>query len=141
VGQPTNQTLTLFSSLSVLPARSTHTATIVFLHGLGDDGESWADALKDMQIALPHVKIICPPAPEQAVTINRGALMTSWHDIKSLAQIDDEGTGKRLYDVTFARSSRVCLARSNTAESGVPTGFCTSSESSSVTRLDDLGSA
>jgi predicted esterase len=78
----------------VLPARSTHTATIVFLHGLGDVGESWADALKDMQIALPHVKIICPTAPEQAVTINRGALMTSWHDIKSLAQIDDEGTAQ-----------------------------------------------
>jgi predicted esterase len=81
----------IMSQSIVLPAKASHTATLVFLHGLGDVGESWADVLKDFQVALPHVKIICPTGPTQPVSINSGHRMTSWHDIKSLQQIDDEG--------------------------------------------------
>uniref|UniRef100_A0A8C6CLN8 palmitoyl-protein hydrolase n=1 Tax=Moschus moschiferus TaxID=68415 RepID=A0A8C6CLN8_MOSMO len=35
-------------------------AVVIFLHGLGDTGHSWADALST--IRLPHVKYICPHA-------------------------------------------------------------------------------
>lgn len=75
----------------ILEATGKHTGTILFLHGLGDVGESWADALSDLRQLLPHVRIICPTAPQSRVTINGGARMTSWHDIRSLQAIDDEG--------------------------------------------------
>jgi predicted esterase len=39
---------------------------------------------------MPHVKIVCPTAPIQPVTLNGGMRMTSWHDIKSLDNIDAE---------------------------------------------------
>jgi predicted esterase len=76
----------------VLPPHSgVHKSTVIFLHGLGDEGSSWAAALADMRHALPDTKFICPTAPVSPVTINGGHRMTSWHDIRNLNAIDDEG--------------------------------------------------
>jgi len=69
-----------------------HTATLIFLHGLGDTGHGWLDGFS--QICAPHVKIICPNAPTQAVTLNFGMQMPSWFDIKALtfdAEEDEVG--------------------------------------------------
>lgn len=43
---------------------------------------AWADK-------YPYIKSILPTAPERHVTINRGARMRAWYDIKSLS-IDSE---------------------------------------------------
>eukprot|EP00050_Salpingoeca_kvevrii_P018398 m.73737 g.73737 ORF g.73737 m.73737 type:complete len:258 (-) comp8040_c0_seq1:22-795(-) len=68
--------------LFTVPARSQHTATVVFLHGLGDTGAGWASILAE--IAAPHIKFLCPTAPVQPVTINMGLPCNSWYDIKGL---------------------------------------------------------
>lgn len=37
------------------------------------------------EIVPPHVKVICPTAPVQPVTLNGGYAMTSWFDLLTLA--------------------------------------------------------
>lgn len=76
---------------TVLP-KGKHTATVIFLHGLGDTGHGWLAALEE--ISQPFVKYMCPNAPTAAVTLNGGMRMPSWFDIKSLSfdeKEDEEG--------------------------------------------------
>ncbi|KAJ3033729.1 hypothetical protein HDV00_005879 [Rhizophlyctis rosea] len=76
----------------VVPAASQHTATLIFLHGLGDSGHGWAPVGKMLQPQLPHVKFIFPHAPSNPVTLNGGMAMPSWHDIYVLAPGGPEDT-------------------------------------------------
>ncbi|KAI0004975.1 Phospholipase/carboxylesterase [Russula compacta] len=79
--------------MSVSPLRSLiinptakHTATIIFLHGLGDTGYGWSDTVSDIlraDSALSHVKWILPHAPSISVTANFGMQMPAWFDIRS----------------------------------------------------------
>ncbi|KAJ2457747.1 hypothetical protein GGF42_002494 [Coemansia sp. RSA 2424] len=71
----------------VIRARSTHTASVIFIHGLGDSGHGWAPVAQQLARTQPHVKFILPHAPEQPVTLNGGFRMPSWYDIKSLDRI------------------------------------------------------
>jgi len=70
----------------VLKASKKHTATLVFLHGLGDTGFGWAGALNT--IRPDFLKVICPTAPNLPVTINGGMEMPAWYDIVSLDEKD-----------------------------------------------------
>jgi len=66
-------------------ATGKHTATLIFLHGLGDTGHGWCDQLHTvLSSSLNYLKIICPNAPIAPVTLNGGARMPSWFDIKEL---------------------------------------------------------
>ena len=73
----------------VLKASRNHTATLIFLHGLGDTGMGWAGALNS--IKPDYLKVVCPTAPMLPVTLNGGASMPAWYDILSL----DENDSKR----------------------------------------------
>jgi len=73
----------LGKTFSVLPARgAAHTATVIFLHGLGDTGMGWSLGMEEIQ--RKDVKYLCPTAPTQAVTLNFGFQMPSWFDIYGL---------------------------------------------------------
>ncbi|TFK46899.1 Phospholipase/carboxylesterase [Heliocybe sulcata] len=79
--------------LTVAP-RTKHTATVIFIHGLGDTGHGWkpvADMFQTDQ-ALSHVKWILPHSPIRAVTANMGMEMPSWFDIASFGfdSVEDE---------------------------------------------------
>ena len=77
------------------PAQSTHKATVIWLHGLGDSGDGFAPVAP--QLDLPTelgVRFIFPHAPMQAVTVNGGMQMRSWYDIKSMdldKRADEQG--------------------------------------------------
>jgi predicted esterase len=43
---------------------------------------------EDLQGSLTHMRVVCPTAPTQPVTINAGMEMPSWHDIRSLSKLD-----------------------------------------------------
>ncbi|XP_042155095.1 acyl-protein thioesterase 1-like isoform X2 [Oncorhynchus tshawytscha] len=43
---------------AILPAAQKATAAVIFLHGLGDTGNGWAEAFAGIQ--TPHVKYMCP---------------------------------------------------------------------------------
>ena len=68
----------------VLKARTQHTATMIFLHGLGDTGHGWAAGLNS--IRPDYLKIICPTAPSIPVTLNMGFVMPAWYDIRHLSE-------------------------------------------------------
>lgn len=56
----------------VLPAVGQHTATVIFIHGLGDSGAGWADAVEHMKARrkrLGEVKFILPNAPVIPITM------------------------------------------------------------------------
>ncbi|XP_026316811.1 acyl-protein thioesterase 1 [Hyposmocoma kahamanoa] len=76
----------------IIAATAKHTASLIFLHGLGDTGHGWARTIAD--IRGPHVKVICPTASTMPVTLNAGFRMPSWFDLRTLdatAPEDEEG--------------------------------------------------
>ncbi|KAF5357254.1 hypothetical protein D9756_006661 [Leucocoprinus leucothites] len=76
----------------VVPAIAKHTASVIFIHGLGDTGFGWKPVM-DMYRADPelrHVKWILPHAPTQSVTANMGIEMPSWFDIYSFGFDSEE---------------------------------------------------
>ena len=56
--------------------------TLIFLHGLGDTGEGWRAGLGDLGQSM---RLVLPTASCKAVSINGGARMPSWFDIKGLS--------------------------------------------------------
>lgn len=54
--------------------------SIIWLHGLGADGEDFVPLAEEMSLPVA-VRYIFPHAPEQPVTINGGYVMRSWYDI------------------------------------------------------------
>uniref|UniRef100_A0A803WC66 Acyl-protein thioesterase 1 n=2 Tax=Ficedula albicollis TaxID=59894 RepID=A0A803WC66_FICAL len=61
---------------------------VIFLHGLGDTGHGWSEALAG--IKSPHVKYICPHAPVMPVSLNMNMSMPSWFDIIGLSPDSQE---------------------------------------------------
>ncbi|KAG9511400.1 Acyl-protein thioesterase 1, partial [Fragariocoptes setiger] len=61
---------------------------VIFLHGLGDCGESYTSMLGP--IVAKHIKCVCPTAPVQPVTINFNMRMNSWFDLRGLSASDPE---------------------------------------------------
>ena len=66
----------------VVAPREPHSATLIFLHGLGDTGHGWRGALADL--GLPGLKVVLPTAAERRVTLNGGMRMPAWFDIHGL---------------------------------------------------------
>ncbi|XP_037076679.1 acyl-protein thioesterase 1-like [Pollicipes pollicipes] len=66
----------------VIDPSAKHTATLIFLHGLGDTGHGWAGAMSSIRSS--QMKVICPTAPTMPVTLNAGFRMPSWFDLRSL---------------------------------------------------------
>jgi len=72
----------------VLKPRIKQTASMIFLHGLGDTGHGWASILNT--IRPDHLKVICPTAPVIPITLNLGFRMPAWFDIESLENLEEE---------------------------------------------------
>merc|ERR550517_524635 len=88
----------------VVEASSNHTASVIFLHGLGDSGHGWASTLSS--IKPPGVKLICPSANKMPVTLNSGFTMPSWFDLKSLNPNGPEDEASLCGGVQCCRLSR-----------------------------------
>ncbi|XP_027755248.1 acyl-protein thioesterase 1 isoform X6 [Empidonax traillii] len=73
---------------AIVPAARKATAAVIFLHGLGDTGHGWSEALAG--IKSPHVKYICPHAPVMPVSLNMNMSMPSWFDITGLSPDSQE---------------------------------------------------
>ena len=71
----------------ILKPRIKQTASMIFLHGLGDTGHGWASLLNT--IRPDHLKVICPTAPVIPITLNLGFRMPGWFDITSLDNLEE----------------------------------------------------
>lgn len=88
----TSQTPTMASlvrrSPLVFPPTARHTATVIFVHGLGDTGHGWSDAVENWRRRqkLDEVKFVLPHAPHIPITANWSQKMPGWYDIVSRYQ-------------------------------------------------------
>ena len=70
------------------------TASVIWLHGLGADGNDFAPLVPELR--LPQhlsVRFVFPHAPHLPVTINGGYLMPAWYDILEMnldRQVDEK---------------------------------------------------
>ncbi|KAI1140640.1 Phospholipase/carboxylesterase [Hypoxylon sp. FL0543] len=76
----------------LFPAAAKHTATVIFVHGLGDTGYGWASAVENWRRRqrLDEVKFILPHAPRIPVTAAEGMAMPGWYDILALSGKTDD---------------------------------------------------
>ena len=58
--------------------------SIIWLHGLGADGQDFVPIVDDLKLPVA-VRYIFPHAPRRPVTINGGFVMRAWYDIASEA--------------------------------------------------------
>jgi phospholipase/carboxylesterase len=58
------------------------TAAVIWLHGLGADGNDFAGLVPELNLAgCAPIRFIFPHAPSIAVTLNGGYVMPAWYDI------------------------------------------------------------
>ena len=68
-------------------------AVIIWLHGLGADGNDFVPVVKQLDITRNKgVRFVFPHAPYRSVTINGGMTMRAWYDVMTLDRngIQDE---------------------------------------------------
>eukprot|EP01084_Bolivina_argentea_P003259 6102_1 len=70
--------------ITIEAVRDKFSAVVIWLHGLGDRGSSWKQALTPIASSYPHIKWIFPTAATAPVTFYGGFRSTAWHDIVSL---------------------------------------------------------
>ncbi len=69
----------------VLAAPGRHTATVIWLHGLGADGHDFVPAVPYLGIPEEHgIRFVFPTAEAIPVTINAGMVMPAWYDIRDM---------------------------------------------------------
>lgn len=73
-----------FGRTYVVKPKGKHQATIVWLHGLGDNGSSSSQLLENLP--LPNIKWICPTAPTRPVALLGGFPRTAWFDVAELSE-------------------------------------------------------
>ena len=67
------------------------TASVIWLHGLGADGNDFVPIVEELGLPADHgVRFVFPNAPVQPVTINNGMPMRAWYDIKGMAIADKQ---------------------------------------------------
>ena len=66
-------------------------AAVIWLHGLGADGNDFAPIVDQLQIpSNMAIRFIFPHAPLRPITINQGYQMPGWYDITSMEITDEE---------------------------------------------------
>lgn len=90
----------LMSAPLVIEASAAHTASLIFLHGLGDTGYGWAPVMRQIARKFRFMKFILPHAPQRPVTLNYGMKMPAWYDIYTLSESDEREDEKGLHEST-----------------------------------------
>lgn len=68
----------------MVKASGKQTASVIFFHGLGDQGHGWAQMFES-EMKLPYVKGVFPNAADRPVSLNYGMVMPAWYDIFGLS--------------------------------------------------------
>ena len=77
----------------IVEPQGTHKASIIWLHGLGADGNDFRPIVPELGVpADMGIRFVFPNAPIRAVTINGGMSMRAWYDVRSanLREFEDE---------------------------------------------------
>jgi phospholipase/carboxylesterase len=101
-------------------------ASVIWLHGLGADGNDFVPIVPELDLGGLAVRFIFPHAPRQPVTINGGMVMRAWYDISDAAirREDERGvrTSQGHVDALIERESRRGIATSRLVLAGFSQG-------------------
>jgi phospholipase/carboxylesterase len=65
-----------------LESAANPTAAVIWLHGLGADGNDFAGIVPELDLGgCPAIRFVFPHAPSLRITINGGYVMPGWYDI------------------------------------------------------------
>jgi phospholipase/carboxylesterase len=75
-----------------LETRPNPSHAVIWLHGLGADGNDFVPIVRELQLPPLGIRFIFPHAPMRPVTINGGFVMRAWYDIvlQDLVRQEDE---------------------------------------------------
>ena len=83
-------------------------ASVIWMHGLGADYNDFVPIVQELDLAGAHdIRFVFPNAPMQPVSINNGAVMRAWYDVK---WGDLEGRGKEA-DENGVRASQAAIGQ------------------------------
>jgi phospholipase/carboxylesterase len=68
----------------VIEPKQPATAAIIWLHGLGADGNDFVPVVPQLELDDLAIRYIFPHAPSRPITINGGMTMPGWYDITSM---------------------------------------------------------
>jgi len=81
------------------------TAAVIWLHGLGADGNDFVPIIPELNLAgCPGIRFVFPSAPSMPVTLNGGYVMPAWYDIVGRSLVDQE-------DATGIQKSAVSIVQ------------------------------
>ena len=80
----------MLDCIEIEPAE-TATASVIWLHGLGADGNDFVPIVDELKLGDNHgVRFVFPNARSRPVTVNNGMSMRAWYDIKGMAIADKQ---------------------------------------------------
>ncbi|HEY8084272.1 MAG TPA: alpha/beta fold hydrolase [Methylophilaceae bacterium] len=85
--------------------------SIIWLHGLGADGNDFVPIASELALPIP-VRFIFPHAPEIPVTLNGGYVMRAWYDIYSLSRggpQDEAGVRRSQIEIEALIAQQIAL--------------------------------
>jgi phospholipase/carboxylesterase len=92
------------SAVTLQPAGAV-TASIIWMHGLGADGNDFVPIVPELRLpASLNIRFIFPHAAMRPVTWNNGYVMRAWYDIKALGlKAEEDATGIHQSEQTIRR--------------------------------------
>ncbi len=101
------------------------TASVIWLHGLGADGNDFANLVPELDLTgCRPIRFVFPHAPTLPVTINGGYVMPAWYDIRGadlISRQDVEGIQKSAQAIAALIENEI--SRGVAAENIVLAGF------------------
>ena len=101
------------------------TAAVIWLHGLGADGNDFAGLVPELNLdGCPPIRFVFPHAPSIPVTLNGGYVMPAWYDIMGLNLVDrQDAPGIQKSELAIAALIANEVARGIPVERIVLAGF------------------
>lgn len=112
------------TSVTLQPATAA-TASVIWLHGLGADGNDFVPIVPELQLpASLSAHFIFPHASHRPVTWNNGYVMRAWYDIKALGlKAEEDASGIHQSEQTIRRLIQHELDQGVAANKIVIAGF------------------
>ncbi|MHB0777101.1 alpha/beta hydrolase [Halomonas sp. WWR20] len=104
--------------LVIESSRQPADASVILLHGLGADGHDFEPLVPALELpASLAIRFVLPHAPQLAVTVNGGMVMSAWYDILEMnlgRRVDEEqlkASADRVHDLIDAEIARGIASR------------------------------
>jgi phospholipase/carboxylesterase len=106
------------------PHAGTADAAVIWLHGLGADGNDFVPIVPELGLPADHrIRFVFPHAPAIPVTLNFGTVMPAWYDIRTLESRGSDEDGVRVSVAHLERLIAREIERGVLAERIVIAGF------------------